>query len=98
VAIEEADPAGRISDAGFDASGCGATVAAGSAVVTLVRGLALLDAARIGVAEIESELGGLSAAKRHAAELAADALHRALGAGCGPVRASRMRGGVRSSR
>ena len=31
------------------------------------------------------ELGGLSAAKRHAAELAADALHRALG---GAVRAS----------
>ena len=40
----------------------------------------LLDAARIGAAEIAAELGGLSPAKRHAAELAADALHRALGA------------------
>ena len=30
-------------------------------------------------AEIAAELGGLSVAKRHAAELAADALHRALG-------------------
>jgi tRNA-specific 2-thiouridylase len=85
VAIEEADRAGRISDAGFDASGCGATLAAGSAVVALVRGVGLLDAARIGVAEIDRELGGLSRAKRHAAELAADALHRALGAA---VRAS----------
>ncbi len=80
VRVDRDDPRGRISDAGFDASGCGATVAAGSAVVTLLRGSELLDAARIGVAAIESELGGLSQAKRHAAELAADALHRALGA------------------
>jgi tRNA-specific 2-thiouridylase len=33
------------------------------------------------VQEIAAELGGLHPAKRHAAELAADALHRALGAG-----------------
>jgi tRNA-specific 2-thiouridylase len=70
---------GRLADAGFDASGCGATVAAGSATVGLVRGATLLDAARIGSGDIAQELGGLSAAKRHAAELAADALHRALG-------------------
>ncbi|HWX45234.1 MAG TPA: tRNA methyl transferase PRC-barrel domain-containing protein, partial [Solirubrobacteraceae bacterium] len=37
------------------------------------------DAARVGAEEIAAELGGLSPAKRHAAELAADALHRALG-------------------
>ncbi len=80
VAIERADPLGRIFDAGFDASGCGATVAAGSAAVALVRGAPLLEAARIGTAEIEGELGGLIPPKRHAAELAADALHRALGA------------------
>jgi tRNA-specific 2-thiouridylase len=69
-----------VSDAGFDAAGCGAAIAAGSAVVALVRGRPLLDAARIGPTEIAGELGGLSAAKQHAAELAADALHRALGA------------------
>ena len=45
----------------------------------LLRGTPLLGAARIGADEIEGELGGLSVAKRHAAELAADALHRALG-------------------
>ena len=39
----------------------------------------LLEVARVGAAEIAQELGGLSAPKRHAAELAADALHRALG-------------------
>jgi tRNA-specific 2-thiouridylase len=79
LALDERSPDGTIADAGFDASGCGATVAAGSAVVTLVRGAGLLDAARVGAEEIAEELGGLGAAKRHAAELAADALHRALG-------------------
>jgi tRNA-uridine 2-sulfurtransferase len=85
IAIDPDSPDGRIADAGFDASGCGASIAAGSAVVGLVRGVPLLEAARVGVEEIARELGGLSAAKRHAAELAADALHRALG---GAVRAS----------
>ena len=76
------DPGGEglLSDAGFEASGCGAAIAAGSAAVALVRRTPLLDAARIGPTEIAAELGGLSATKQHAAELAADALHRALGA------------------
>jgi tRNA-specific 2-thiouridylase len=69
-----------VRDAGFDARGCGATTAAGSAAVTLVRGARLLHAARIGPAQIAAELGGLSPGKLHAAELAADALGRALGA------------------
>jgi tRNA-uridine 2-sulfurtransferase len=79
LAIDPSCPEGRIADAGFDASGCGATVAAGSAAVSLLRGVPLLQAASIGAEEIVRELGGLSVAKRHAAELAADALHRALG-------------------
>jgi tRNA-specific 2-thiouridylase len=79
--IDEHDENGLITDAGFDADGCGATVAAGSAVVSLVRGSTLLQAARVGAADIADELGGLMPAKTHAAELAADALHRALGAG-----------------
>ena len=85
IALEPESPDGCIADAGFDASGCGASIAAGSAVVGLVRGVPILEAARVGVEEIARELGGLSAGKRHAAELAADALHRALG---GAVRAS----------
>jgi tRNA-specific 2-thiouridylase len=70
----------RVADAGFDASGCGAAVAAGSAAVELAAGATVLDAARIGSAEVAAELGGLSPGKLHAADLAADALHQALGA------------------
>ena len=69
----------RVADAGFEASGCGAIIASGSAAVELVRGESLLDAARVSTAAIAAELGGLSAGKIHAADLAADALHRALG-------------------
>jgi tRNA-specific 2-thiouridylase len=79
IAIDPDSPDGRIEDAGFDAGGCGASIAAGSAAVTLLRDARLLGAARIGADEIARELDGLSLAKRHAAELAADALHRALG-------------------
>lgn len=80
VAIDRHSPEGRIGDAGFDASGCGVLLAAGSAAVGLLRGAGLVDAARIDADAIAGELGGLSVPKRHAAELAADALHRALGA------------------
>jgi tRNA-uridine 2-sulfurtransferase len=79
LSVDRDSRIGTIADAGFDARGCGAVVAAGSAVVALVRGMPLLQAARIGAERIAAELGGLSAGKRHAAELAADALHRALG-------------------
>ncbi|MEA2386621.1 MAG: tRNA-uridine 2-sulfurtransferase [Thermoleophilaceae bacterium] len=77
----------RIARAGFEASGCGAAAAAGSAVVELVAGAPFLAAARLGAHEIAAELGGLSAGKFHAAALAADALHRALGQAAGAVRA-----------
>jgi tRNA-specific 2-thiouridylase len=80
LAIDPHSREGRIRDAGFDASGCGALLAAGSATVSLLRDAPLLAAARIGADAIAGELGGLSVPKRHAAELAADALHRALGA------------------
>ncbi len=72
--------ADRVTDAGFDAHGCGAATAAGSAAVTLVRGASVLEAARIGTAQIADELGGLSPGKLHAAEVASEALARALGA------------------
>jgi tRNA-specific 2-thiouridylase len=70
----------RVTAAAFDADGCGALTAAGSAAVTLVEGEHLFDAARVGTTAIADELGGLSPGKLHAADLAADALHRALGA------------------
>ncbi len=70
----------RVVEAGFSASGCGALSAAASAAVELVEGALFLDAARVGPDELSDALGGLVPSKRHAAELAADALHRALGA------------------
>ena len=88
--LDPGSPDGMLSDVGFDASGCGAAIAAGSATVALVRGAPLLQAARLGPEQIAAELGGLHPAKHHAAELAADALHRALGAAaraCAALRA-----------
>jgi tRNA-uridine 2-sulfurtransferase len=69
---------GAVENASFDASGCGAALAAGSACVSLVTGHHVLEAARVGAESISAELGGLSPGKRHAADLASDALHRAL--------------------
>ncbi len=69
----------QVTGAGFQARGCGAATAAGSAAVTLARGSTVLEAARIGAGEIAHELGGLSPAKLHTAELAAEGLARALG-------------------
>src|SRR4051812_28263753 len=76
----------RIVEAGFDAEGCGAARAAGSAVVELVEGESLLRAASVGPDEVADALGGLIPPKRHAAELAAEALHRALGAATADTR------------
>jgi tRNA-specific 2-thiouridylase len=79
VRIDVAVDGGRVRAAGFEASGCGATIAAASAAVELLEDTGILDAARIGSPQIAAELGGLSAGKLHAADLASDALHRALG-------------------
>ena len=73
---------GRLTAVTFDAEGCGATIAAGSACVALSEGRTVLDAARISSAAIAAELGGLSPGKLHAADLASDALHRALANAC----------------
>jgi tRNA-specific 2-thiouridylase len=69
---------GRIAAVTFDAEGCGATRAATAAVAEMVEGESALEAARIGTDEVDKAIGGLTPAKRHAAQLAGDALHRAL--------------------
>jgi tRNA-uridine 2-sulfurtransferase len=69
---------GRVASVTFDAEGCGATRAATAAVAEMVDGEAVVAAARIGTDEVDEAVGGLTPAKRHAAQLAADALHRAL--------------------
>jgi len=105
VALSLSVEGDQVTDAGFDAHGCGAATAAGSAAVTLVRGCSVLEAARIGAPQIAAELGGLSPGKLHAAEVAAEALARSLGeavwAGASVAPATRtlvaMSGGVDSA-
>lgn len=70
---------GVVAEAGFEASGCAAVRAAGSAAVELVEGQPVLRCASVSPKTVAAELGGLTPASMHAAELAADALHRALG-------------------
>jgi tRNA-uridine 2-sulfurtransferase len=69
---------GRIESVRFDAEGCSAAIAAGAAAAEVVEGRGVLDAARVGPGDVAAALGGLSPQWRHAADLAADALHRAL--------------------
>ena len=69
---------GRIRDVAFDTEGCGATKAATAAVAEMVDGVPVLDAALIDIDAVDAAIGGLTPAKRHAAQLATDALHRAL--------------------
>lgn len=70
--------AGRIAEVSFDTEGCGATRAATAAVAEAIDGAPVLDAALLDIATIDAAIGGLTPAKRHAAQLATDALHRAL--------------------
>jgi tRNA-specific 2-thiouridylase len=78
ISLEPCD--GRIERVTFDAEGCAATRAACACVAEMVEGGSILEAAVIGTDDVAAGLGGLSPANRHAAVLAADALHRALSA------------------
>lgn len=69
---------GRIANVTFDAEGCGATKAATAAVAEAIDGEPVLDAALLDIDTVDAAIGGLTPAKRHAAQLATDALHRAL--------------------
>jgi tRNA-uridine 2-sulfurtransferase len=62
----------------FDAEGCATSRAAAAAVAELADDTPVLEAAQIGVEDVYAALGGLGPQGRHAADLAADALHRAL--------------------
>ncbi|HEX7280018.1 MAG TPA: tRNA 2-thiouridine(34) synthase MnmA [Solirubrobacterales bacterium] len=69
---------GRIESVTVDSEGCGATRAATAAVAELADGSLVLEAALIDIDTVDEAIGGLTPAKRHAAQLATDALHRAL--------------------
>jgi tRNA-specific 2-thiouridylase len=71
---------GRVGAVSFDTEGCAAMRAATAAAAEAAEGATVLGAARLGAGDLEAALGGLVPAKLHAAQLAADALHRALAA------------------
>jgi tRNA-specific 2-thiouridylase len=70
---------GRVTDIRRTGSGCAAARAASAAVAELADGAGLREAALIDAGAVSAELGGLSPVGAHAADLAAEALHRALG-------------------
>src|SRR5215211_898365 len=74
---------GRVAGVAFDAEGCAAARAAAAAAAEAVDGKGVLDAALVSADGVADELGGLSSQGAHAADLAADAIHRALGAAAG---------------
>jgi tRNA-uridine 2-sulfurtransferase len=71
---------GRVATVTFDTEGCGATRAATAALAETIDGATVLEAASLSIDDTEALLGGLIPSKRHAAQLATDALHRALSA------------------
>ena len=83
VRISLALSGGAIERVTWAAEGCATATAAAAATAELAEGLALLDAARVGPDDVADELGGVSPQGRHAVELAADALHRALASAAG---------------
>ena len=82
VAIENA----RIAASSFDVDGCATARAAAAAAAELIDGEPVLEAARVGAERVEEALGGVGPQGRHAVELAADALHRALATAAGAGR------------
>jgi tRNA-specific 2-thiouridylase len=68
-----------VEEVRYQAYGCAACVAAGSALAGMVEGKHLLEAARVSKADLEDTLGGsLPAGKTHALTLVLDALHKAF--------------------
>ena len=70
---------GVITDASFLCDGCGASMACGSAVAQLVRGLTVVEARRIDAEAILDFLGGLPDSHRHTADDWTASLADALG-------------------
>ena len=68
-----------VEEVRYQAYGCAACVAAGSALAGMAEGRHLLEAARVSKADLEGALGGpLPAGKEHAFTLVLDALHKAF--------------------
>ena len=69
---------GRITEIRFRVKGCVPAVACASAITELTQGRLLAEIAKLSREELIDHVGGLPPASSHAAQLAIDALHRAL--------------------
>ena len=69
---------GKVAEVGFRVEGCVPAVACGSWLTERMRGRPVAELRAITAAEIESGLGGLPLASRHASALAVAALERWL--------------------
>src|SRR5581483_7490186 len=63
---------GRVAEVRYKTRGCTASIAAGSALTEWLIGKNTTDVAALKAAEIEAEVGGLSAESKHAAVLCVD--------------------------
>ena len=69
---------GRIEEARFRASGCGAAIASSSMATVMLTGRSLEEASALTDEQVASALGGLPPAKVHCSVLAQDAITAAL--------------------
>jgi nitrogen fixation protein NifU and related proteins len=69
---------GRVAEVAFQVRGCTASIAAGSALTTLMAGRSVQELQAIDAAAVESELGGLPPESKHAAILSLDGLRSLL--------------------
>jgi nitrogen fixation NifU-like protein len=91
VVVEESNPVcgdrlrlslltrgGRIVDAKFLAYGCAATIACGSALTELIKGIPVSEAKLVDRSMLVEAVGKLPSRKQHAAALAIETLRSAL--------------------
>ncbi len=68
----------RVTTVAYKVRGCTASIAAGSALTTLIGGKLLTDLALLSPADVETALDGLPAESKHAAKLCSDAVKALL--------------------
>ena len=69
---------GRVAEARFLTRGCTAAIAAGSALTEWMTGKSCGELAQLAPADIETAVGGLQPASKHAAVLCVDAVRQLL--------------------
>lgn len=68
----------KVQKATFFASGCGVTIAVGSALTELIKGMSIKECREVEAALVVQVLDGIPCDKMHCAEVAISAMHHAL--------------------